>query len=54
MLNIEYYINLLKILLYIYRRFNNKLLAKFFDHIFLKTIKTFNISKADLYSKIIM
>ena len=51
--NIEKNISLLRALLYSYKIFNDVLIALTFDRVFLETTKDFDISRSDLYSRII-
>lgn len=52
--NLEQNINLLKALLHSYKIFNDGLLAKSFDRVFLETTQDFDVSRADLYNRIIV
>ena len=51
--NIQKNISLLKALLHSYKIFNDVLIAMTFDRVFLETTKDFDISRSDLYSRII-
>lgn len=51
--NIEKNISLLRALLHSYKIFNDTLIALTFDRVFLETTQDFNISRCELYNKII-
>lgn len=53
LIDLEYHINLLKVMLKSYITFNDVVIAKSFDIIFSQTTKDFKISRYDLYNKII-
>lgn len=53
LVDLEENVNLLKALLHSYKIFNDGLLAKSFDYLFLKTTKEFPISRGDLYDRLI-